>query len=144
MAWAFFFERASPNEAFEIVNLASAKLNGAFREVSNPRTTREVVCAEVNKASQRTSECKRKASEAHESVLSHRERTRRIKKEHTRAEAAANHSLGNLGCCVKEAATATHSSTFAVPDRESNEFVFSNKPLSSSWSGRINLKEYHP
>ena len=57
--------------------------------------------------------------EAHESVVSHRERTRRVAIEHTRAEAAVNHSLGNLGCCVKEAAAANHSLTCGVP--ESNE-----------------------
>ena len=45
--------------------------------------------------------------EAHESVVSRKERTRRVTNEHTRAEAAVNHSLGNLGCCVKEAAAAT-------------------------------------
>ena len=54
-------------------------------------------------------------------MVSHRERTRRITNEHTRVEAAVNPSLGNLGCCVKEAAAATHSLTCGVPDRESNE-----------------------
>ena len=42
---------------------------------------------------------------------SHRERSRKITNEHTRSEAAANHSLGFFGWCVKETAAATHSLT---------------------------------
>ena len=44
-----------------------------------------------------TSELKRKATEAQEKMISHRERTRRITNEHARAEALVNNSLGNLG-----------------------------------------------
>ena len=105
------------NAACENVNVTSAKLNGAFREVRNQQRLKKP----CKKASQRTFECKRKAMEAHESVVSHSERTRRITHEHTRAEVVVNHSLGNLGCCVKEAAAATHSLTCGVPDRERNE-----------------------
>ena len=79
---------------------------------------------QVKKASQRTAELKRKATEAHEKTRSHRERCRRITNEHTRSEAAVNHSLGFLGWCVKETAAATHSLTCGVPDRESNEIRY--------------------
>ena len=51
---------ALQNAARENENATSAKLNGAFREVSNRRATHEAVRAEVKRASQRTSECKRK------------------------------------------------------------------------------------
>ena len=105
------------NAACANVNDASVKLSGAFREVSNRRATHETVCAEVKKASQRTADLKRKATEAHE-------RCRRITNEHTRSEAAVNHSLGSLGWCVKETAAATHSLTCGVPDRESNEIHY--------------------
>ena len=44
--------------------------------------------------------------------------------DHTRAEAAVNYSLGNLGCCVKETAAAIHSLTCGIPDRENNETQF--------------------
>ena len=131
-----------PNAACENMNATSAKLNGAFREVSNRRATHEAVCAEVKRASQRTSECKRKAMEAQESVVSHRERTRRVTNEHTSAEAAVNHSLGNLGCCVKVAAVATHSLTCGAPHRETMRYVVSNRSLNSSRRGRLNVKEY--
>ena len=110
------------NAACENVNETSANLNGAFREVSNRRATHEAVCAEVKRACQRTSECKRKAMEAHESVVSDKERTKRVTNEHTRAEAA--HSLGNLGCCVKEAAAATHSLTCGYRNRERDEIHY--------------------
>ena len=75
------------------VNNTSAK----FREVSNRRATHEATCAEVKKASQRTADLKRKASEANEKTRSHRDRSRRITHEHTRSEAAVNTSLGFLG-----------------------------------------------
>ena len=52
---------------------------------------------------------------------SHRERCRRATKQHTRSEAAVDHSLGCLGWFVKERAAATHALTCGVPDRESNE-----------------------
>ena len=54
-------------------------------------------------------------------MISHRGRTRRITNEHSRAETVGNHSLGNLGCCVKETAPATHSLSCGMPDRENNE-----------------------
>ena len=78
----------------------------------------------MKKASQRTTDLKRKAAEAHEKTRSHRERCRRITNEHTRSEAAVNHSLGFLGWWVKETAAATHSLTCGVPDRESNEIRY--------------------
>ena len=62
--------------------------------------------------------------EAHENMISHRGRTRRITNEHTRAEAAVNYSLENFGCCVKEAAAATHSLTCGISDRKSNEIKY--------------------
>ena len=58
-------------------------------------------------------------------MISHRERTRRKTNEHARAEALINNkSLGTLGCCVRDAAAATHSQTCGVPDRESNEIKY--------------------
>ena len=127
------------NAACENVNATSAKLNGAFREVSNRRATHEAVCAEVKRASQRTSECKRKAMEAHDSVVSHKERTKRLTNEHTRAEAAVSHSLGNLCCCVKEAAAATHSLTCGERDRESNEVLYLKQAteLIEEWQNQL-------
>ena len=83
----------------------------------------EAICAEVKKASQRTAGLKRQTAEAHEKTRSHQERCRRITNEHTRSEAAVNHSLGFLGWCVKETA-APHSLTHGVPDRGSNEVRF--------------------
>ena len=51
------------------VDNTSLNLSGAFREVSNRRPTHEALCAEV-KADQRTSELKRKATEANEKTHS--------------------------------------------------------------------------
>ena len=82
------------------------------------------MCVEVKKAGQRTAELRRKAAEAHEKTRSHRERCRRLTNEHTRSEAAVNHSLGCLGWFVKETAAATRSLIFGVPDRESNEVKY--------------------
>ena len=62
----------------------------------------EATCAEVKKASQRTAELERNASEENEKTRSHRERSRRLTDEHTRSEAAVSHSLGFLGWRVKE------------------------------------------
>ena len=57
-------------------------------------------------------------------MISHRERTRRITNEHSRAEALVNNSLGTLGHCVRDAAAATHSLTCGALDRESNEIKY--------------------
>ena len=100
-----------------------------MREVGNPRAIHEAICAEVKKASQRTADLKRKATEAHKKTRSHRERCKIITNEHTRSEAAVNHSLGFLGLglmgwCVKETAAATHSLTCGVPDRESTQMRY--------------------
>ena len=54
---------------------ASAKLSSAF----------QAMCAEVRRACHKTSELKRKATEAQENMISHRERNRRITNEHARA-----------------------------------------------------------
>ena len=51
----------------------SAKLCSAFREVHTERAAHETVCVEARKAWQRTYDLKRKASEAQENLLSHRE-----------------------------------------------------------------------
>ena len=85
------------NAARADVNNTSAKLSGAFKEVSNRPATHEATCVDVKKANQRTIEVKRKATEAREKLSSHRERSRRITNEHTRSETAANNSLGFLG-----------------------------------------------
>ena len=65
--------------------------------------------------------------------------TRRVTNEHTRAEAAVNHSLGNLGCCVREAAAATHSLTCGLLDRESNEIRYHKQAteLIEEWQNQL-------
>ena len=131
---------ALPNAACANVTNTSAKLNGAFREFSNCRATHEAVCAGVMKASQRTAVLKRTHAEAHEKTRSHRERCRRVTNDHTRSEATVNHSLGFLEWCLKETATATHSLTCGVPDRESNEIRYLKEAKSSSRSDRNNFK----
>ena len=78
----------------------------------------------MKKACQRTTELKRKATDVHEKTRSHRARCRRATNEHTRSEAAVNHSLGCLGWFVNETAAATHSVTCGMPDRESNEVKY--------------------
>ena len=97
------------------------KLCNAFRDVCNRRATHEVICVEAKKALHRTFETKRKAPELHEDVAAHRERTRRITNENARTEAYVNDGIGSLGNALQAAATATHSLTCGVPDRESNE-----------------------
>ena len=64
------------------------------------------------------------ATDAHENTRSHRERCRRAASEHTKSEAAVNHSLGCLRWFVKETAAATHSLACRVLDRESNEIKY--------------------
>ena len=81
-----------------------ATLNGALREVDNCRALHEETCVDLKKACQSTAEIKRKANDAHERTRSHRERCRRVTKEHTKSEAAINHSLVCLGWFVKESA----------------------------------------
>ena len=88
------------------------------------RALHEATCADLKKACQETAELKSKETDAHEKTRSHRERCRRATKEHTRSEAAVNHSLACLGWCVKETAAATHALTCGVPDRESNEIKY--------------------
>ena len=109
--------------------------NGAFWEVTNCRALHEATCVDLKKACQRTVELKRKAAEAHERTRSHRERCRRATKEHTKSEAAINHSFGCLGWFVKETTNATHSVTCGVPDGERNETKYLNEAteLISAW-----------
>ena len=54
-------------------------------------------------------------------------------------EAAVLHSLGNLGCCVKEAAAATHSLTCVVSDRESNEIRYLQQAIEliEEWQNQL-------
>ena len=77
---------------------------------------------------------KRKATDA-----SHRERCRRATHEHTRSEAAVNHSLGCFGWFVKETAAAAHSLTCEVPDRESNEvkYLWEATELIEEWQKQL-------
>ena len=96
------------NAACANVNNTSAKLSGTFRESSNSRATREATCAEAKKASQRTFEVKRKATEAHDKMSSYRERSRRVTNDHARSESAGNKRLGWLDRCVQKTAQATH------------------------------------
>ena len=63
---------------------ANAKLSSAFREVCDGRAAHEAICVEARRAWQKTYDLERKASEAQENLLSHRERTRRISNEHAR------------------------------------------------------------
>ena len=111
-------------EAAAAAATASAVRQAAHFERSALAEHHEAICVEARKAWQRTYDLKRKASEAQENVLSHRERTRRISNEHARAEAHVNDGLGSLGQAVRAAAKATHSLTCDVPDRESNEFKY--------------------
>ena len=73
------------------------------------------ICVEGRKAWQKTYDLKRKASEAHENLMSHRERTRRISNEHARVKALVNDSLWHA---VRDAAAA------GEPYRESNEIKY--------------------
>ena len=138
-------EDNSRKEDWNVTN-TSAKLSGAFREISNRRADHEATCAEVKKVSQRTAELKRKATEAHEKTISHREGSRRITNEHTRSEAAVvNHSFETLVWCVKETAAATHSLTCGIPDRENNEIRYLKQATAettsrSTASDRSNLR----
>ena len=93
----------------------------AFRKVSNRRAAHEALCVDAKKALHRTFEIKRKATEIHEDVAAHRERTRRITNEHARAEGHVNDGSGSLGKALQAAAKATHSLTCGVPSRESND-----------------------
>ena len=99
-------------------------LNGAFREVNKCRVLHVETGADLKKACQGTAELKRKGTDVHVKTRSHRERCRRATKDHTRSEAAVNHSLGCLGWYVNETAAATHALTCGVPDRESNEIKY--------------------
>ena len=60
--------------------------------------------SKLGKAWQRTYDLKREASEAQESVFSHRVRTRRFSNEHARAAGLFNDALGSLGQAVRAAA----------------------------------------
>ena len=103
---------------------ASAKLSSAFREVCHRRAANEAICVEARRAWQKTCDLKRKASEAHENLLSHKEKTRRISNEHASADGLVNDSLGTLGQAVRAAVQATRSLTCGVPDRESIEIKY--------------------
>ena len=84
-------------------------MSSAYREVSHRPATHEAICVEARRAWQKTYDLKRKANEAQENLFFHRE--------HARADFLVNKSLGALGYAVKDAATATHSLTFGIPDR---------------------------
>ena len=104
--------------------VAIAKTSSDFREICNRRVcTHVAIRVEARKAWQRTYDLKREASEAQESVFSHRVRTRRFSHEHARA-GLFNDALGSLGQAVRAAAQATYSLTCGVPDRESNEIKY--------------------
>ena len=102
------------------------------------------VCAEVKKASQRTTDLKCKASEANEKTRSHRERSRIICNEHTRSGAAVNHSFGFFGWCEKETAAATHSLTCGVLDRENSEIRYLKQATEHIEEWQLLLQEVHP
>ena len=53
---------------------ANAKLSSASREVCNRRAAHEAIRVEARRAWQKTCDLKRKASEAQENLLSHREK----------------------------------------------------------------------
>ena len=92
----------------------------------------------MRRAWHKTYELKRKATEAKENMISHRERTRRITIEHAKAEALVNNSLGTLGHAVRDAAAATHSLTCGLLDRESNEIKHLREAtdLLETWHGQ--------
>ena len=74
----------------------------AFREVNNWRALHVESYVDLKKSCQRTAELKCKVSDAHERIRTHRERCRRVAKEHTKFEAAVNSSLGCQGWFVEE------------------------------------------
>ena len=109
---------------------ANAKLSSAFRESCYRRAAHEAICVEAGRAWQKTYDLKRKASEAQENQLSHRERTRRIVNEPARAEALINDNLGTLPQAVRDAAHATHSLICRVRDRKATRSSICGSPLS--------------
>ena len=115
------------------------QLCNASREVCNRRAAHEEICVDAKKALQRTFELKRKATEIHEDVAAHRERTRRITNEHDRAEGHVNAGIGSLGKALQAAAKATHSLTCGVLDRESNEtkYLRETTELIEEWQYRL-------
>ena len=81
----------------------------------------DAACGDLEDASKRTIELKRKADDAHDRTRSHRERCQRATKDHMMAEEVLNNSLGCMGDLVKDTASATYAVSCRVPDRDSNE-----------------------
>ena len=93
----------------------------SFREFSNCRALHAAAWVDVQEASQRHSELKRKQKDAHERTFHHGESLLRTTKDHVKAEEVLNNSLGCLGVLVKDTAGNIHALTCGVPDRVSNE-----------------------
>ena len=100
------------------VNNTSAKLS-AFREVSNRRATHEAT-AEVKKASQRTADLKRKATEAHEKTRS----PSALQENHQRAHKIRSSCEQQLGIPGQVHKRNSCRHPLGVPDRESNEIRY--------------------
>ena len=114
----------------------------AFREFCNCRALHEAACVELEGASQRTIELKRKADDAHDRTRSHLERCRRATKDHMKAEEVLNNNMGCLGLVVKDTASATHALSCGVPDRDSNETKYLREALEmiDEWQARCSRR----
>ena len=108
---------------------SQASVDIAFREFCNCRALHEAASVDLEVASQRTIELKRKTDDADDRTRSHRERCRRARKDHMMAEEVLNNSLGCLGDLARDSASATHALSCEVPDRDSNETKYLREAL---------------
>ena len=88
-------------------------LDAIVRDLTNFGALLEVACDDLADAGTKTIDLKRKGGDAHDRTRSHRDRCS--------AEEELNNSLGCLGDLVKDTASATHTLSCGVPDRDSNE-----------------------
>ena len=113
--------RQHQDRTLEVFEDCRQSLDGVLGEFSNCRALHEAAWIDVQEASRRHSELKRKAAEAHERTILQRECLRRATRDHVKAEEVLNNSVGCLSTLVKDTAGATHALTCGVLDRESNE-----------------------
>ena len=99
-------------------------------ELKSSRESLDIAaCGDLEDASKRTIELKRKADDSHGRTRSHRELRGRATQDHMMAEEALNNGSGCLGDLGKDAASATHSLSCRVPDRDSNDAKFLREAL---------------
>ena len=111
------------------LNCTRESLEIPFRELKNCRTLHDAACDDLEDASKRTLEVKRKADDAHDRTRSHRERCRHATKDFTMAEEVLHNNLGCLRDLVKDTASATHALSCGVPDRDSDEAKYLREAL---------------